>query len=390
MSSVDQSWRITEDMIAWVRSLIGVEMRPQSTYFNTQASRDTVRHFVDALADPNPLYRDESYARTTRLGTLAAPPSFLYSVYLPGGGMSNMGNWLPPGNGMDGGNDWEWFAPILEGDSFTYSEKITSVVEKHTRMWGRAYRIDSEVEFWNQRDEKVAKGSGWVFRLDPVEEPAGGRRPVQTYTNDELRRIVEGYRNETVRGAEPRYWEDVQPGDELPPAVRGPLDAQDLTAWVVGAGTSSLQAHRQVAYPDVRPDWKRSLGKAVEYTLNEPTWIERPQEREHYKSMLEHFDPAGAEQRGVGAPFDFGPQRMSWLIMLITHWQGDEGSLKRFYCELRDLNQLGDTTWLRGYVVDKTVSNGEHLVDIACRGENQLGKATIVGNATVALPSRQG
>ena len=82
MSSVDQSWRITEDMIAWVRSLIGVEMRPQSTYFNTQASRDTVRHFVDALADPNPLYRDESYARTTRLGTLAAPPSFLYSVYL--------------------------------------------------------------------------------------------------------------------------------------------------------------------------------------------------------------------------------------------------------------------------------------------------------------------
>ena len=384
-----QSWKITDEMIDWVRSMIGIELRPRSIYFNTEASRDTIRHFVDGIADPNPLYRDEAYAARTRYGKLVAPPSFLYSVYLPGGGMPNMGNWLPPGNGMDGGTDWEWHQPILQGDSFTYAETITNVEEKQTRMWGRTYRIDGEVVYWNQRGETVAKSRGWVFRLDPMETSGEGRRPIHRYTNDELRQIVEDYRNETVRGATPRYWEDVEIGEELPPVVRGPLAYQDLTAWGVGAGSTSLWAHRTLAYPNLRPDWKRSMGKPLDYSVNEPTWIENPDERELYDPMQDHFASEGAGERGVGAPFDFGPQRMSWPVMLVTHWQGDEGFLKRFDCQLRDVNQLGDTTWMKGRVEDKKVSDGEHTVEIKCWGENQLGTVTMPGHATVVLPHRK-
>ena len=79
---------------------------------------------------------------------------------------------------------------------------------------------------------------------------------------------------------------------------------------------------------------------------------------------------------------------MSWVINLFTHWQGDDGFLKRLYCELRQPNQLEDTTWLKGNVVGKETSDGEHLVDIEFRAENQLGVVNTQGHATVTLPSR--
>ena len=257
------SWKITDDMIDWVRSLIGVELRPRGVLFNTEATRDAIRLFLEGIADRNPLYRDEEYAKQTQYQTLVAPPNFLYSVYAPGGGGMNVGNWLPPGNGMDGGVDWEWYRPIRLGDSFTYAQKILGVVEKQTRAWGRAYRIDAETVFWNQHDEMVAKGHGWVFRLDPVEKQGvGKRRPVQQYKGNELREIVEGYRNEAVRGATPRYWEDVEIGEELQPVVRGPLDSQDLMAWVVGVRDGLRGCAPAACIPEHEARFQSSSGEA--------------------------------------------------------------------------------------------------------------------------------
>ena len=383
-----QSWKMTDEMVDWVRSLVGVELQPKSVYFNTQASRDAIQRFADAIADTNPLWRDEQYAKHTRYGKNLAPPNFLFSVYSPAGGMPNMGTWMPPGHGMAGGTDWEYYLPIFEGDSFTYSEKILSVEPKQTRAWGMSYRIDSEVTFWNQRGDLIAKGRGWVFRLDPTSPEGGKRRPVHQYTEDELERIFEIYQQERPRGAETRWWEDVQVDEELPPLVRGPLDAQDLLAWLVGAGASSIRAHRRLSFPVKRPDWPRVLGQPIELEAKEPTFIRGPEARESFQTALEHLDRSVSADRGVGAPFDFGPQRMSWLIALLTHWQGDDGFLKSMYCELRDVNQVGDTTWLKGRVVSKEVRGEDHLVEVECWGENQLGVVTMPGRATIALPSR--
>ena len=104
---------------------------------------------------------------------------------------------------------------------------------------------------------------------------------------------------------------------------------------------------------------------------------------------LQDIDTArGAQEFGITAAYDFGPQRMFWVISLFTHWQGDDGFLKRVYCELRQPNQLMDTTWLKGHVESRETQGGEHLVDIEFRGENQLGMVTTRGHATVALPFR--
>ena len=68
---------------------------------------------------------------------------------------------------------------------------------------------------------------------------------------------------------------------------------------------------------------------------------------------------------------------------------GDDGFLVRLRGELRGFNLMGDTTWLRGTVARVYREGGEALVDIGIRGENQRGRLTLPGLATVRLPSKR-
>jgi acyl dehydratase len=42
---------------------------------NTQITRDSIRHFGDAIGDLNPLYCDREYAKKTKYGCFIAPPA---------------------------------------------------------------------------------------------------------------------------------------------------------------------------------------------------------------------------------------------------------------------------------------------------------------------------
>lgn len=71
---------ITEEALTKFRERVGMKLRVSNIY-NRYVNPDSIRHFVDGIGDPNPLYRDEEYARNTRYKSLVAPPSWLYSVY---------------------------------------------------------------------------------------------------------------------------------------------------------------------------------------------------------------------------------------------------------------------------------------------------------------------
>ena len=117
-----EGWAITEEAVARVKSLIGVELSPKEVFFNTEASRDGIRHFADGIGDPNPLWRDEQYANKSKYGRIVAPPNYLYTVYDPGAGQAIMGNNIDSPVGMFCGNDWEWYEPLLEGDSYSFTQ----------------------------------------------------------------------------------------------------------------------------------------------------------------------------------------------------------------------------------------------------------------------------
>ncbi|TAK36733.1 MAG: hypothetical protein EPO21_01690 [Chloroflexota bacterium] len=58
-----------------------------------------------------------------------------------------------------------------------------------------------------------------------------------------MTKIIGEYDKEVIRGAEPRFWEDVQVGEELPSVIKGPLSVRDMNAWLMGAGLPFMKAH---------------------------------------------------------------------------------------------------------------------------------------------------
>lgn len=363
---------ITDEMIARQRSRIGQVWSSTAPYFNNQATKDTIRHFVDGFGDTNPLFRNEEYARKTRYGRLVAPPCFLYSVYWPVGGTG-----MPGIHAWHSGNDWKFYKPILEGDEFTYTNTLTDVVEKDSKMAGRMVIQYGDAVYKNQRGEIVAKAKGWAVWAGRAESGAMSKyKDIKkaTYTPEEMQNIIESYEREEIRGANPRYWEDVQVGDELTPVVKGPLSMRDNIAWNMGAGSPFMRAHGIFYLAQKRHP-------AIAMIDSRTGEMDVPE--------LVHMEDTRAQEIGIPGGYDYGHQRITWLGHLLTNWIGDDGFLVRFFAELRRFNLIGDTTWCRGNVTKKYVENGEYLVDIECWGQNQRGEITMPGHATVALPSRE-
>ena len=71
--------------------------------------------------------------------------------------------------------------------------------------------------------------------------------------------------------------------------------------------------------------------------------------------------------------------RETWLTHALTDWMGDDGWLLRLRCEHRKFNYIGDTTWVRGTVVDKVQADGRNEVHLEVSCWNQRGEQTTPG-----------
>jgi acyl dehydratase len=360
--------KITEEMIERTRSRIGQGFVPREPYFNTAATKDTIRHFALGIGDPNPLWTDEAYAEKTRYGCIIAPPCFLYSVYWP----DAKGACFPGIHGWHAGNDWEFFKPIRVGDSFSIKDTITDLVEKKkSEMAKRTFIGYCRTEYFNQRGELVATAKGWnVFAERDASRDSGKYSGIKrhVYTQEELKNIEDDYDREKIREEDPRYWEDIQIGEEFVPVVKGPLSMEDIICWLMGGGSPFLRAHGfALAYRRRHPKIQVEGGKVAEAV---------------------HFDTSTAQEVGLQYTYDYGSQRISWLGHLLTNWMGNDGFLKRLYAKLVGFNMVGDTTWCKGKVTKKYEHDEECSIDCQIWGENQRGQVTVEGEATIALPSK--
>ncbi len=363
--------QITEEKIAELKKRLHVVWKPRRPYFNTTATKDAIRHFCDGIGDVNPLFTDPDYAKNAKYGCIVAPPCFLYSVY-----------WAAQGRGMPGihawhsGDDWEFYQPVLEGDSFTYTNELVDIQVKESQMAGKTVIQYHDICYYNQRGELVAKAKDWCVRAGRKASGEKGKYADITpahYTQEEIKNIYADYDAEYVRGATPRFWDDVQVGDALTPVVKGPLSRRDIYAWLMGAGSPFMRAH----------------GLALSFLKHHPgTDMVDSETGVADVPELVHMEDSRAQTIGIPGAYDYGPQRISWLCNLLTNWMGDDGFVKRLRAELRRFNVVGDTTWLKGKVVKKYIEGNEHVVDIECYGENQRGEVTIPGTATIKLPFR--
>lgn len=365
---------ITEEALAAARSRIGLDLR--RFRYVTRATDDAIRHYCHGIGDENPLYLDPSYASRSRYGGLIAPPGFLHSVHWPGGG----GMGFPGVHGFHSGNDWDWYKTVHVNDVITVKEHLTDVVEKKGQFGGRMVIMYAEAQYRNQRDELISKALGWTFRVERRASREKGKYAGierAKYSAEELKAIENDYIREEIRGASPRYWEDVNIGDEMTPVVKGPLNMTDMFAFVAGTlGGGALG--RGGAH-----------GIGVKYRLRHPSWsYTDPETGVTDIPEMVHSEDSMAQEIGIPGAYDYGCQRVCWMLQLGNNWQGDDGFLKNIYIELRRFNVLGDTTWMKGKVAKKYIENGEHIVVCETYGENQRKEVTAPGRLTIALPSR--
>ena len=365
-----QAPALWEGALEEARSLIGVDLRRTNQTWNTEAAPDSVRHFCWSLGDENPLFCDPQYGQASRWKSALAPGCFLYTIDTTVVAPKLRGiQWLY------GGTDFEWYRPIRHRDSFKVRARLLDAVEKRGGK-AKSFIIQTgEVLYTNQHGELVCKALGSTARVPRARAEGGlkyAARDTHRYTPDELLHIAHAIESEELRGAAPRFWEDVEVGASVQPMLKGPLNITDMICWYSGGG-HSYQAHRRAAM----------------YRKRHPAdaYID-PKTGAQDSPARGHAEQAMAREVGMPGSYDVGPQRISWIGQLMTNWMGDDGFLRRLKVSVRRPNIFGDVSWCRAKIVDKRIEAAVHLVELAVSVENQLGEVTASGMAVVELPAR--
>ena len=368
--------KITKEGLDDLRKRIGVPIGATAEPWCYEATRDNIRHYAHGIGDDNPLWCDPEYAAKTRHGGILALPSFLFTTSRI---ISGYVGGLPGVHAMWSGADWNWHKPVRRNDVITTEASLKDLIEHQTRFAGRAIQQIYHVDFFNQDGDKVADADSWCFRTERDHAREKGTkykevraREPRRYSDEELKKAYELYRNEEVRGATPRYWEDVKEGEELPVMFKGPMTVTGFIAFAQGWGGLYIRANK-IAWKliDAHP------GVGIKNRFGIPDVPERV-----------HWEEDFALEVGAPGAYDYGPERCSWLTHQLTNWMGDDGFLRSAKCKVRRHNPAGDMLFIKGRVKRKFVENGRHLVEIEQEGHNQDNEQSVVGSGIVELPTR--
>jgi acyl dehydratase len=354
---------ITDETLRDLRTRIGQPVRRPEPYIEV-ATRDAIRHWAHGIGDRNPYW----------LGRGVAPPTILFAMDRI---VSGYVGGLPGIHAMYAGTDFRWERPIREGDRIVGDSVLQDLIERPSRFARRAIQQVYRTTFKNQDGAGVCQADSWCFRTErDTARERGKYKDAQPhrYTQAEVERIREAYRQEDVRGARPRHWEDVEVGDGLPTVCKGPLTVTSVIAFIQGWGSLYVRAHG-LAFDMF--DRHPALGIPNGFGVPEPP--ERV-----------HWDEPFARAVGVPGAYDYGPERVAWLGQVATNWMGDAGFLRRLSVQVRRHNLIGDVTWCRGAVTGKREEDGLALVEVELQAVNQRDEVTAQGSAVVGLPRRGG
>ena len=381
MTEKQIKWKVvnplSRERIEEHRKRIGMKLRPSGNYRgrNQWVHWDRISSYAERLGDPNPLWHDEEYAKKTRYGRMPAPPGFLP------GGMIIQG--LPGVQVMVGGAAYEFYKPVLEGDRMTYETTFAELEEKGS-TFSTLWLIEHyDSLYYNQRGELLAKVRAHMLRWERGDIDEGLKRTDKAklaslphrWTEEEIRQVEDEVLGEVdnIRGATPRYWEDVSVGETLPDLVRGPRRIYDAVVETVATKV-----------------WRSWTVNLVEMQRHPGSFFYHPETKAHEDMAIITYDRLAAEQTGYPHSPDNGRVRQYNAIEAIIDWMGDDGWLKKHSAQLRRPVYIADVTRVKSKVIKKYVDeDGEYCLDIEQHMINQRGDDVMPAQATVALPSRE-
>jgi hypothetical protein len=276
------------------------------------------------------------------------------------------------------GCDIEWFGVIRPGDEIRSHGHLCEVSEKHGTFAGRSVLQGTETVFENADGDVVARARNYNLRTERRSaRERGSQKHVEhaSYTPEGLARLELVTLRHEIRADLPRTAADVEVGDELSPVLKGPLTATDVIAFM-RAGFGGIREGLFMYAHDTAAIWRRRHPQAVIAT----PW------GYHDSPEAVHWDDYLAQQAGVPAAYDLGPQRISWMGQAVTSWMGDDGFLRRLAVRVRRFVIMGDAVTCKGSVAATRSANGGLDVELALEATNQRGELVADGTATVLVP----
>jgi len=378
-------YELTDADLERAKLLLGLDTASRHRELYSVATPDAIRNWALGVGDDNPLYTDERYGPATRWGSQIAHGTMAGHVKTP-----MLGDPIPEEikkqtkslfRGVHvfvSGGTWDWFRPVYPGDRIYSYAGEESLETKQSEFAGRSsIQVRRDVAL-NQRGEVV--GVYRILRILTERKTArekGKYAAIEAahYTDDDYERIDAIYAQESPRGSEPRYWEDVTVGEALPPMVKGPLTVTDIIAFHAGGYGFVPYGLRSG-----RVGYKNRRRIAPFYIKNEQGVWDVAQRL--------HWDSQWAKAIGNPMAYDYGVMRQCWFYHHVSDWAGDDAFIEKLNDSIRKFNYHGDTQFLTGEVTAKREENGRYLVDVKLTMTNQRDLETAYATATVSLPSR--
>ncbi len=382
---------ITDEGVEQLRRRIGVAHPHTQPPRYLLPNEDAFRHVAEAYGDDNPLWCDPAYGDKTRWSGPIASPHLVGGDTLIGEDevvtLSDEHKAMLRGDPLRGvhafysGSFREWWNPLRPNTRVTRRNALVGVHDKVGEFAGRAVH-EWSAEVFAAMNGPVLSGQYRLMirteREKATKQQKNAQIEVEPYTDEALAAIDELYAAERShrRGAESRWWEDVEEGDEIGPLVKGPLRVTDMVVWHSGMGMGLYGVKALRLGYDQRQRMPRFFKRD---DLNIPDVQQRV-----------HWDAEWARRAGNPASYDYGRMRETWLIHLCTEWMGDDAWLWKLDCQFRKFNYVGDTHWMRGRVTRRYLADGDRpAVDLDLWGVNQRGDITTPGHSTILLPSRE-
>lgn len=124
--------------------------------FDVEIEKGRLRFFAKAIGETNPIYTDESAARSVGYKAIPAPPTFMFSVDLEGPELLPVLDLLDLDIGriLHGSQEFEYLGQIYAGDRITQQSKIVDIFDK---KGGALEFVVQESTYTNQNEELVGR-----------------------------------------------------------------------------------------------------------------------------------------------------------------------------------------------------------------------------------------
>jgi len=391
MSDVDQRLKagvvegLTAEKLDAMKRRIGMPFVDSLPSFNRTAAEDTIYHFAKGNGDDNPLWCDPDYGKTTRWGSVIAPPLYINTLArnevskLPEDMQHLRGDPLRGIHAFYAGGEWEFFEPVYPGDTASMLDYLDAVEERPSKFGGgKAFLVVHAKRYQNGRGQVVAVNRRTFYHAARDSSAKAAKEKVRerkTWSAEDIAAIDAVHAAYQRRGAEPRYWEDVTVGDELPLIVKGPMTITDMVGAFVGFSFGPF------GMSPFRMDYLNRQRVPRFYVPNQWGIPEG--------AGSCHWDDWWAQKVGAMAAYDFGMMRDYWATEVVTAWMGDDAFLRKLASRVRGFNYMGDAQWVRGSVASKSRDGDDHTVTIDVTMTNQRDEQDYTATVTVALPSRE-